>query len=96
MEVKKEPLSADGSEEYTLNHRKNSERPVQVKEERMSSSSSCEVDGEEEWRNSDFSFDTCELADELIASMSFHFNIKIAQLALVVTSEDFFTNLRAS
>ena len=36
------------------------------------------------------------LADELIASMSFHFNIKIAQLALVVTSEDFLTNLRAS
>lgn len=40
MEVKKEPLSADGSEEYTLNHRKNSERPVQVKEEPISSSSS--------------------------------------------------------
>ena len=47
MEVKKEPLSADGSEEYTLNHRKNSERPVQVKEERMSSSSSYQMDAPE-------------------------------------------------
>lgn len=71
MEVKKEPLSADGSEEYTLNHRKNSERPVQVKEEPISSSSSHQMDApemdddccQEDWNNSDFSFDTCELAD---------------------------------
>ena len=47
MEVKKEPLSADGSEEYTLNHRKNSERPVQVKEEPISSSSSHQLDAPE-------------------------------------------------
>jgi len=72
MEVKNEPLSADGDEEYTLNHRKNSERPVQVKEEPISSSFSHQMDAPEMddddcclevWNNSEFSFDTCELAD---------------------------------
>jgi len=53
-------------------------------------------DGEEEWNYADFSFETNELAEKLKASMSFHFNIKIAQLALVITEEDFLSNLRAS
>ena len=69
MEVKKEPPSANVSEASPppnfLNH---SERPVQVKEEAMSSSSSAEDNfhdpfGEESsWQYSDYSFDTNELA----------------------------------